>query len=163
MDWKKIEDYDYSINENGEIRNNLTGYILKNYTDIHGYYYTMLYKNRKGKTFRIHRLLAKYFLPDFQEELQVDHKDRDKTNNNLNNLRIVTHRENLCNQAKHKKCSSKYKGVTFDKNRNKFQASITINYKAIFLGRYKTEEEAAEAYNKYIDDNNLEYYPKNIF
>jgi len=159
--WKKIDDYDYSININGEVRNDKTGKIKKNQMNDKGYYSIMLYNNGKCKFFRIHRLLAKYFLPDYQEDMFVDHIDRNPLNNKLDNLRIVNKQQNQCNQTKQKNCSSIYKGVHFDKSRNKWQSYIQMNYKRIHLGRYQTELEAAQKYNEYIEKNNLEFYPKN--
>ena len=162
MEWKKIEDYDYSINENGQVRNDKTGNILKATLDSIGYYGVKLYKNSEAKTFRIHRLLGKYFLEDFNEISQVDHIDRNRTNNNLDNLRMVSQQQNIWNTTKQKNCTSIYKGVYHYKRTNKWIAAITINKKRIHLGCYDKELEAAQSYNKYLEENNLEYYPKNI-
>jgi len=159
--WKKIDDYDYSININGEVRNNKTGKILKGWINRKGYYKVGLSKNDKRKIFTIHRLLYKYFKDDYQEELDIDHIDKNRKNNNLENLRMVNNQQNSCNRTKQKNCSSIYKGVHFDKSRNKWQSYIYINYKKIQLGCYQTQEEAAKAYNDYIDENNLTYYSKN--
>ena len=163
MDWKKIEDYDYSINQNGEIRNDLTEKNLKGWINSKGYHEVEIRKNGKSKYFKIHRLLYKYFKDDYKEELFVDHIDRNRLNNSLDNLRMVTPQQNCCNINFYKNTSSKYKGVHFNKSIKKWIARIQINKKQIHLGCYKTEEEAAKVYNKYIDDNNLEYYSKNIF
>jgi hypothetical protein len=161
MIWKKIDDYDYSINELAQIRNDLTGRILKNQMNDKGYFNIVLFKDGKKKHFRIHRLLCKCFKDDFSDELFVDHINKDKLDNRLENLRMVTKAQNNKNRDSYKDSSSKYKGVYFDKNNNKWKASITINYKQIYIGRYQTELEAAQAYNNYIDQNNLQYYSKN--
>ena len=50
-----------------------------------------------------------------------------------------------------------YRGVGFLKSRNKFRARISVNYKEIHLGYFKTALEAAKAYDNYIIDNNLEH------
>jgi len=165
MIWKKINDYDnYSISEEGQVRNDLTGYILKNRIDKDGYFTVALSKNSNRKDLKIHRLLCKCFKDDFQEYLQVDHIDKNRQNNNLENLRMVNNQQNSSNQNKTKSnTTSKYKGVSFNKATKKWTAMIQNNLKAIFLGRYETELEAAKAYNDYIDQNNLEYYSKNIF
>jgi len=164
MIWKKIQEYDYSINELGQVKNDLTGRILKNILGSHGYYCVVLCKDGKKKHFSIHRLLCKCFKEnEYSEELFVDHIDRNRLNNNLNNLRMVNHRENICNQTKKKNRSSIFKGVYFNTTKNKWQVAITFNYKQIYIGRYETELEAAKAYNDYIDQNNLQYYSKNIF
>jgi hypothetical protein len=52
----------------------------------------------KHKSYFIHRLLVKTFFKNFDEDLQVDHIDNDKLNNNLSNLRMVTHSNNQRNK-----------------------------------------------------------------
>lgn len=68
----------------------------------------------------------------------IDHIDRDKTNNRIDNLRIVTHQENCFNKDP--------KGYYFDKVNRKYSAYITLNNKRHYLGLYKTEQEAHQAY-----------------
>ena len=70
--------------------------ILNPSFDNCGYYHVRLYMyGRKAKIFKVHRLVAKYFLPDYSQELTVDHIDFDKRNNNVDNLRMVTKEQNL--------------------------------------------------------------------
>jgi hypothetical protein len=162
MNWIKIDDYDYSINELGEIKIDKSGKIMKNHLNNRGYYSVSLSKNGKKKNFLLHRLLAKYFLENYSEDLYVDHIDKNRQNNNLENLRMVNNQQNTSNQTKQKNCSSIYKGVHFFKRVNKWQSYIMIYYKRIHLGYFDTELEAAQTYNNYIDENNLIYYSKNI-
>lgn len=70
---------------------------LKPRMNKRGYLYVNLCKNGKSKSVMIHRLVAKYFLPNFNETLQVNHKDGIKTNNNISNLEMVT-QQNLAEQ-----------------------------------------------------------------
>jgi|SRR5882724_4046405 len=78
-------------------------------------------------------------------KLFVDHKDGNPSNNRWNNLREATHTQNMRNRKPQRNVCG-YKGV-FRKNRT-FRAKITVNYRPIYLGRYKTAEEAALAYNE---------------
>jgi hypothetical protein len=71
-------------------------------------------------------------------ELQIDHIDRCKTNNNSDNLRIVTNQENTFN--------TNAKGYFWDKKSKKWRSVIMINNKIIILGYFDTEEEAHNAY-----------------
>lgn len=75
-----------------------------------------------------------------------DHIDGNKSNNLSSNLRPCTYAENLRNKKLTKSNTLGYKGVS--KSGNKFTAQITYNYKNIYLGTYKTIEEAARAYDK---------------
>lgn len=79
---------------------------------------------------------------------EVDHKDGNGLNNCLNNLRIATHQQNLQNIHSKKKSSSIYKGVYYNKARNKWAANIVINSKTKSLGLFVYEEEAARAYDR---------------
>ena len=64
-------------------------------------------------------------------------------------LRIATRSQNSANKPKSKrKASSIYKGVSKEHGRNKWRASIRVNYEYRHLGSFDTEREAAIAYNK---------------
>ena len=73
----------------------------------------------------------------------VDHIDRDTTNNRAWNLRLVTRRENCQNRYTFKN------GATKDKGR--WKARISINSKVVCLGTYDTEQEAAAAYQRAVE------------
>jgi hypothetical protein len=75
----------------------------------------------------------------------IDHISGDPSDNRPENLRDVTHQENHRNQRLRKNNTSGSLGVNFHKARNKWQASITVNYRAIHLGFFLTREEAIKA------------------
>ena len=91
-----------------------------------------------GKKNLKHRIVGYSFLGlDIDNpKQQIDHIDRNKLNNNMNNLRIVTSQENMFNRNA--------KG--YNKKGKKYQANIKINNKTIYLGTFDTEEEARNAY-----------------
>jgi len=66
-----------------------------------GYKVFCVYQDNKKKTKPLHRLLAMTFFPDFSSELEVDHKDNNKLNNDLSNLHMVTASGNRRNQLCH--------------------------------------------------------------
>ena len=76
----------------------------------------------------------------------VDHKDHNPRNNRKSNLALGTQSENLHN--KKSRGTSRFKGVWYRKDRNCFAASISVNDRTRHLGRFKTEEDAARAYNE---------------
>jgi predicted O-linked N-acetylglucosamine transferase (SPINDLY family) len=77
----------------------------------------------------------------------IDHIDCNKLNNCKSNLRIATYSQNHMNSRKRKNTISIYKGVTFDKKRNKWVAQIKLNYKHYTIGYFENEGKAAKAYN----------------
>lgn len=74
----------------------------------------------------------------------IDHIDRDKSNNLIDNLRDVTQSVNLRNQ-------DDIKGYTWDKEHNKWRAQASKDNKQIYLGLFETEEQASNAYKEFID------------
>ena len=84
--------------------------ILKPASQTTGYLFVTLSKQGKEKTFRIHRLVMENFSPtENMENLQVNHLDEDRTNNNLNNLQWCTCQENI-NYGNRSKKYSKTRG-----------------------------------------------------
>ena len=77
--------------------------------------------------------------------LEIDHIDRDKSNNRINNLRSATRSQNKANEGSRKNNKLGVKGVCLD-NHGKYRTTIKVNGKANFLGRFDTLEKAAEAY-----------------
>jgi hypothetical protein len=158
--WTQIETYpNYSVSNIGEIRNDKTGRILKKTIADCGYYRVGLFPNNK-KIF-IHTLIAKYFVPNPNptEYTKIDHIDRNKLNNSVDNLRWCNNEINNANRCKAKNIkSSKYKGVHWRKDRNCWNVEIHINKKCIHIGSFKDENEAGESYNKYILEHHLEEY-----
>lgn len=78
----------------------------------------------------------------------VDHIDRDSMNDRIENLREATQQDNLHNSTSKKGSSSQYLGVSWCKRDKKWKAQICIDWKQTFIGRFKTEVEAALAYNR---------------
>jgi hypothetical protein len=79
--------------------------------------------------------------------LVVDHRNCDSLDNRRANLRVVTQAVNMRNRRKRKNTSSRYIGVHFDKQRNKWSVHIRYNGRKIWLGRFDDESEAARAYD----------------
>jgi len=82
---------------------------------------------------------------------QIDHINRNKLDNTLENLRLATRGENAMNKAKAKGTVSKYRGVSYKYKNNKknpWTAYISKNGTRYDLGYFKSEIEAAKAYNK---------------
>lgn len=99
-------------------------------------------RNERGRIIYMHR-----FILNATTGKEVDHWDEDKLNNQKTNLRVCTPRQNKGNCGKRKgNYTSSHKGVIWRKDRNKWRAEITVNYKNIFLGHFEKEEDASRAY-----------------
>ena len=149
-EWRSINGYiNYQVSNIGRVRNSNTGKILRPGISKWKYYSVALTNEAIHKTFDVHRLVAREFLEtplDNSCKYDVDHIDNNGLNNKVNNLRWATRHQNTMKKTKTtKNTASTYKGVW--KSKATWRANIKHNYKTIHLGGYKTEEEAARAYN----------------
>lgn len=113
--FKKIildgEETRWSVNENGQVRNDETGKFLKG-TILHTYRYINFRWNHKQKNKSIHRLVAEAFLPNPNNLPYVHHIDGNRLNNKLENLEWVTVLEN--NSSENRKIVSPHQASNND-------------------------------------------------
>jgi len=113
--------------------------------------YTSIYfkpPNRKACKLSVHRIVAQAFLTDYSESLWVDHCNGIRSDNRLENLRMVTPQGN--HRGRYRKIAgthSRYRGVTWEHGRHKWKAAICINDKRINIGRFGKETDAARAWD----------------
>ena len=100
--------------------------------------------NGRREQVEVNRLVALAFLDSnyVAKGLVCDHKDRDRQNNDLSNLRVVTKRENSQNTCNSKNLIGAYKRPTSDR----WASAIYINGKTRHIGDFDTAEEASSAY-----------------
>ena len=138
--------------------------ILAVYYCTNGYQFHILSKDGKPRDRLTHRLVASAFYG--VSDLVVDHLDGDKKNNHIDNLEYVTQRENSCRGNKCDKKegkSSEYRGVVLDDGA--WHARKRIDGKFTYLGRYKNEIDASEAYllGRKTEKANTPKEPKGYF
>ena len=105
-----------------------------------------------------HRIVAKAWLDDYDEALQVDHIDGCRSNNNPSNLRMVTNSQNQMGRVNFSRGSCKYRGVSLYKPSGKYVARICKDKKIMHIGYFDNAEAAAEAYNERAVD--LGFFPE---
>lgn len=96
-----------------------------------------------NEVINIGRFILSYYGPN-----TVDHKDRDRFNNQKENLRLATRSQNQQNRKIPSQNTSGFKGVHWERRMNKWRARITVNKYTIHLGFFSDKIEAAKAYNK---------------
>jgi len=123
-----IDEEDYSFLSKFNWYNNGKGYAL---TSIN------------GKVIRMHRLLT-----NCDKNQEVDHINGNTLDNRKNNLRVCSHKENSRNVKIPSHNTTGYKGVSFNKRKNKYRAYIKYNQKQIHLGYFTDKLQAALSYNE---------------
>lgn len=108
-----------------------------------------VYANTPDGTLYLHKFILKHVYPDSKDwfdkngdKLCCDHINRDRLDNTIDNLRLVTRVQSQDNRNIFINNTSGHTGIEFIKDRKLYKASITIMYKAITLGRFKSLEEA---------------------
>lgn len=88
----------------------------------------------------------------------VDHINQDKLDNRKSNLRICTNAQNMMNRGLQSNSSSGFRGVSWNKQHNGWKAYIKRKERQIYIGLYRTKEEAAKAYNQKAKEMFGEFY-----
>ena len=166
--WKDIPEFDgyYQISNLGNVKSLsrtilgrgkhdtlLKERLLKFSTSTNGYYQVILQKKGFKKIYKVHSLVAICFLnhtPDGSHNVVIDHINEIKTDNRLENLRLIGHRENVSRSMKNN--TSTYVGVSWSKNAKKWISQITIEGKTKYLGLFDNEEDANKKYLETLKD-----------
>ncbi len=151
--WKDIKGFEnsYQISNTGKVKSlerkvpskvkntfqTIREKIRKTNTTTAGYEYVVLSKDNTHKTLLIHRLVAEHFLDNPNNLQCVNHKDENKTNNNIENLEWCSYKYN-----------NTYKSINLRKSKNNIIRKI-IQYDLDMneLRRWNSIKEAANEYN----------------
>lgn len=96
MKWKPVKDFEemYEVSYLGQIRNILSGKILRGNKGIQGYIKIVLYKDGKGKGIYAHRIIAQVWVSNPYNKPHINHKNGIKDDNRYVNLEWCTQQEN---------------------------------------------------------------------
>lgn len=130
--------------------------ILSPRVNMSGYQTVQLCRDSKPVECRVHRLIALTFISNPHNKPQVNHKNKNRQDNRVENLEWVTNRENGTHRYSNEKKYSKYTGVTWCKERGKWLAQIRLSGRSTYLGRFNNEEDARDAYQEALKKNNLQ-------
>lgn len=106
-----------------------------------GYFHIGVYR----RNYLSHRLAWMHVHGEYPSS-EVDHINRNRGDNRISNLRLVTRSENAQNGSDRKNNTSGYRGVTFNRANSVWIAQITKDTKCIYLGSFTSAEDAHQAY-----------------
>lgn len=112
--WKDIKDYEglYQVSNLGRVKSLNYRHIgkeriLKPLKAINGYLFVILYKDGKKDIFRVHRLVAETFIPNPENKPEVNHKSENKTDNRVENIEWIWHKDNCNHGTRNERVSKK--------------------------------------------------------
>ena len=144
--WKPIKGFEkYVISNLGDVKNIKTGEQVSQTLNHNNYWKVKIYGETKRYSRFVHKLMQETFELG---EGQIDHIDRNPKNNDINNLRVVTNRQNNWNRNNNNKTIGVYERKRFNKKGlvTYYTSSFQFNGKMIYLGSFKTKEQAHKAY-----------------
>lgn len=159
--WRAIKNFEeYYVSDLGRVKSKKgrKEIILKTYLAgkllLPGKVYktVYLYKDGVRKPYKVSVLVAIAFLdhvPDGTHKIVVDHIDNDKLNDKLNNLQLLSNRENSSKNIR--TGTSKFVGVYWYKPLKVWRAAIHYDHITIALGHYLNEEDAANCYLRALE------------
>ena len=131
-EWRVITDLpNYEVSTDGQVRNRKKGRLLKTSPNGCGYLSVRLYKDNKGHTKKIHRLVGLTFLPNPDGKLEIDHINRNRTDNRLENLRWATSSENQQNTGRQSNNTTGFKHIKSRNTTDRWCIEIRSSHKKI--------------------------------
>lgn len=158
--WRDIPDYEglYQVSSMGNVKSlpKMCGYrkdkgkILSPFINTNGYKLVTLCKNNKQKHYQVHRLVAMTFIPNVNSKPQVDHINRVRTDNRVENLRWVTVSENSNNTCLNSLVE--YKGQT--KTVTEWSKILGIKQVTLHRRLFYSKWDVEKAFNTPVMNNN---------
>jgi hypothetical protein len=155
MDEEKSLDFlgfpNYAIHSDGHVINLKRGKLVEGSLDRYGYKHVNLYNSTDVKTFTIHRLVGLAFIPAIDGKEEIDHINRNRSDNRVENLRWADHYDNQYNKGPNKTNALGQKNICmFDKY---FRVRITKNKIIVFEKQFNTLKDAIQARDHFLSLN----------
>lgn len=137
--WRDIPEYEglYQVSNKGRVRGLKRKLILKQSSLTGGYMYVWLCKNNERKIKRVHRLVASAFIPNPNHKATVNHIDKNRTNNSVDNLEWNTYSENQ------KHAYTQGRNFNIDNAHRANSKAINVYKDGIFICQYNSLKECA--------------------
>lgn len=144
--YKPIESFDgYEISNLANVKSiKFEKHRILKQNNCNRYSQVRLMNGGKKYSRNIHKLVWVAFNGQVPDGFVIDHKDNDRRNNGLSNLRIITQSQNLV--AYHRRIGNR---GTIGKSGNRYSARVSMNGKRVYLGIFDTHEMAREEIKKY--------------
>jgi hypothetical protein len=144
-EWRVVEGFiEYEVSNMGNVRRD--GKVLKSIISNNGYMIIGLYTNSTCKTKTIHKLVALAFIPNPDNKLTIDHIDRNKLNNRVENLRWATYSEQNINSFYPNIVGHRHISI----KRKSFIVQITRDKVKIYRKCFNTLPEAISARDAFL-------------
>lgn len=155
-EWRPIELFErYEVSNLGNVRRG--GRVLKPGKDTDGYRQVNLYKNSKRHCCKVYRLVMNAFNPNAENKPQIDHINRIRDDDRLENLRWVTASENVRNS---KNFTEEMNGLSWSKKNSTYVVRLLVDGVEKYFGSRKTLEEA-KALRDGVLAGEIDYTPRN--
>ena len=168
--WKDVIGYEglYQVSSLGRVKglekkvtrsnriHSLKERMLDPYVGFHGYKMFNLVGNGKTRSVALHRIITETFIPNPENKRTINHKNKVKIDNRIENLEWCSDRENVSHAVKDKKKHSKYIGVTWDITKSHWIVRVRMKGTRKFVGTFKNEDLAGKAYIQFLQNNNIE-------
>ena len=155
-EWRIIDGFEnYEISNMGNVRSNRG--VLKPGKDTYGYNQVNLYNNSKRHCRKVYRLVMDAFNPNVENKPQIDHINRVRSDDRLENLRWATARENVRNSGGF---TEEMNGISRSEKNNTYVVRLNIDGKEKYFGSRKTLDEA-KGLRDGVLAGEIEYTPRN--
>jgi len=145
----------YLVYPNGDIKSKKTGRMLKPHKIKTGYHNVILEKNGRRRCASVHRLVGECHIDNPENKPQIDHIDRNPSNNDISNLRWATLVEQGQNKGISKLNTTGYKNIHYHSQSQCWVYSKEFNRQRLCYKRLKSLEEALEFKKNFEKENNI--------